>query len=372
MSKKQEYGLGLETATRRIEAPRLDYVPREPRKYHPKIGLIGCGGITFWHLKAYRRAGYDVVALCDINPVLAEKRRAEFYPKAEVHTDYREILHRKDIAVVDIATHPAVRPPIIDEAIKAGKHVLSQKPFVLNLDEGERLVKLADKHGVRLAVNQNGRWAPHFSYIRQAIAKGVLGEIMSAHLSVHWNHDWLAGTPFDDVHHALLYDFAIHWFDIARIFLGEKQPRQVFACLASAPGQKSKPPLLGEVLIQYDGGQASLAFDAFTKFGPLDRTYLAGTKGSITSTGPSLTKQKVTLYTKKGYGSPKLRGSWFPDGFHGAMAELLLAIEENREPAHSARDNLMSLAICFAAVASADAGLPMTPGRIRRMPGMEK
>ena len=55
-------------------------------------------------------------------------------------------------------------------AIDAGKHILSQKPFVVDLDVGEELVAQAEARGVKLAVNQNGRWAPHFSYMRQAVA----------------------------------------------------------------------------------------------------------------------------------------------------------------------------------------------------------
>lgn len=368
MAKKKGYGLGAELALRKIEAPSLPYQPRDPKRYRPKIGIIGCGGIAGWHLKAYRKAGYDVVALCDIVRESAEKRRSEFFPKASVHTDYREILERGDIAVVDIALHPEARLPIMEQAIVAGKHVLSQKPFVLDLGEGERLAALADQYGVRLAVNQNGRWAPHFSYIREAVRKGLLGEVMGAHLSVHWDHDWLAGTAFDAVHHALLYDFAIHWFDIARIFLAEKEAKTVSAAVTMAPGQKSRPPLLGQAMIAFDGGQASMSFDAFTKFGPQDRTYVAGTKGSITSVGPNLLEQKVTLFTAKGFGSPRLRGSWFPTGFHGAMAEFLCAIEEKREPSNGARDNLKSLALCFAAVASAEEGRPVAPGSVRRMP----
>ena len=76
----------------------------------------------------------------------------------------------------------------------------------------------------------------------------------------------------------------------------------------------------------------------------------------------------VTLYTKRGVAKPKLRGTWFPDGFHATMAELLRSIEQDREPQNSARNNLPSLALCFAAVESADAGQPQVPGRIRRMP----
>jgi hypothetical protein len=51
------------------------------------------------------------------------------------------------------------------------------------------------------------------------------------------------------------------------------------------------------------------------------------------------------------------------------MAELLLAVEQRREPSNSARDNLKSLALCFAACASARRGEPMVPGTVRRLPG---
>jgi len=98
-----------------------------------------------------------------------------------------------------------------------------------------------------------------------------------------------------------------------------------------------------------------------------DRTFVAGTKGTLLSEGPSLTEQAVTLHTPRGMARPKLRGSWFAEGFHGAMAELLLAIEQNREPANGGRNNLKSLALCFAACASADAGKPIVPGTVRKL-----
>ncbi|HEV8291995.1 MAG TPA: Gfo/Idh/MocA family oxidoreductase, partial [Tepidisphaeraceae bacterium] len=138
--KRKDYGLAVEAATRAIKAPDLPYRPRDPKKYRPAIGLIACGGITEQHLKAYKAAGYNVVALCDADGAKAEKRREEFYPRARVYSDYRKVLKRDDIEVVDVATHPEERLPIIRAAIKARKHVLSQKPFVIDLDEGQRLV----------------------------------------------------------------------------------------------------------------------------------------------------------------------------------------------------------------------------------------
>ncbi|HSU66214.1 MAG TPA: Gfo/Idh/MocA family oxidoreductase, partial [Tepidisphaeraceae bacterium] len=183
-SKKRTYGKGIERATRRIAAPRLPYEPQDPKRFRPAIGLIGCGGVTDMHLRAYKKAGYNVVALCNPHLEKAEARRREFFPKATVYSDYRELLKRDDIEVVDIATHPEIRSNQIEESLKAGKHVLSQKPFVTDLNRGERLADLADEKGLRLAVNQNGRWAPHFSYIRHAVARGLVGDVQGVHFAV--------------------------------------------------------------------------------------------------------------------------------------------------------------------------------------------
>jgi predicted dehydrogenase len=91
----------------------------------------------------------------------------------------------------------------------------------------------------------------------------------------------------------------------------------------------------------------------------------------MVSEGPDLEEQSVTIYTEDGYATPNLEGTWFPDGFHGAMAELLHAIEDDREPTNSARDNLRSLELCFAAVASAEDHEPKVPGEVRTMRGFE-
>ncbi len=366
-TKKRTYGIGAERGMRRIDAPDLPYKPCGPRRYNPPIGLIGCGGITESHLRAYRNAGFNVVALCNPTISKAESRRKEFYPRAKVYTDYRDVLARDDIEVVDIATHADVRPPIVEAALRSRKHVLSQKPFVTDLTVGRRLADLADRHNVRIAINQNGRWAPHFSYMRTAVSRGLIGKVLAVHAQVDWDHDWTAGTHFDQVSNLVLFDFAIHWFDIIRTLLPGREPRRVFATTARAAGQKAASPLLAQALIEYDDAQASLVFDGFTRFGPRDEMHVAGTHGSLHSTGPNLGKQKVTLYSPRGFGSPKLGGSWFPDGFQGTMAELLLAIEEDREPANGAEDNLSSLALCFAACKSATTGKPQVPGKVLRI-----
>lgn len=350
-----------------IPAPELPYLPKRVADASP-IGLIGCGGIAPYHLDAYKRCGYDVVALCDVDLARAEAMREKCYPEARVFTDYREVLALADIGVADIATHPEARAPLIEAALRAGKHVLSQKPFVIDLDVGRRLCDLADAQGLKLAVNQNGRWAPHFSYLRHAVRAGLIGDVVSVHLNVHWDHNWTADTPFNAVKHLILYDFGIHWYDILCCFMGEEMPGSVFASTCRAAGQKADPHLLGQVLVAFANAQASIVFDGSTLFGAKDHTTIVGTEGTLHSHGPDIEHQTVTLHTKAGVATPVLEGTWFTHGFEGTMGELLSAITEDRDPFNSGRNNLKSLALCYAVVASAETGQPKKPGEIRVLP----
>ena len=349
-------------------APEFAYGPADPKNKDIGIGLIGCGGITRDHLRAYRSAGYDVLALCDVVEERAQNRRDDFFPRAAIYSDYKELLRRDDIAVVDIATHPEQRIPLVEAALNAGKHVLSQKPFVVDLDLGERLVELAQRKNVLLAVNQNGRWAPHLAYLREAVHSGWLGTLYSAHAHIHWDHSWIAGTEFEKVKHLILYDFGIHWFDFICTLARGNTAKRVFASTCRTGDQVVAPSMQAQALIEFDDWQASLAFDGYTRYGAWDSTYVAGSVGTAHSFGPDLKAQNVRLYNAQGYSSPKLRGAWFPDAFHGTMGELLRAIEENRQPSHSAANNLTSLALCFAAIASAETGQSVRPGTIRKLP----
>ena len=364
MPKRPNYKLDAGSAGKTFPAPALPYEPRGPRRFNPPIAVIGTGGIADMHLSAYRDAGLNVVALCNRTPAKAAKLGKRFFPDAEIYSDYRRVLDRDDVPVVDITTHPDVRATMVADAVRAGKHVLSQKPFATDLRVARRLVELADRHGVRVAVNQNGRWAPHFSYIRHAIAAGLVGDVLTINLSVHWDHDWIVDTAFNDVRHIVLFDFGIHWFDILTTFLGGRSAASVFATLGEAPGQTADPPLLANALVDYGDAQASLTFNAFARHGKQDQTLVVGTKGTLLSTGVDLHKQRVTFHTRRGTAEPELAGTWFPGGFAGTMLELLRAIERDREPTNSARDNLTSLALSFAACRSADTSKPQVPGKV--------
>ena len=332
-----------------IAAPELAYLPPSlPRT--PRIGLIGCGGISETHLEAYRAAGYEVVALGDRTLSKAQARAAAFFPDAVCTTDPAEVL-AQNLDAVDLTPHPADRLGLIEQAIDAGVPILSQKPLADDLDTARRLVARAAAAGVPFAVNQNGRFAPHLAWLRSAVNEGLVGEVNAVRVTIAWDHNWVAGTRFDEDPDLLLLDFGIHWFDlVASLIPG--LPAEVHAAVARASGQSAKPPLTGTVSLVYPGAHASLAFDGSTRVGQEDRTLVVGSLGSLRSVGPPLEDQQVTLVTAAGACRPELAGTWFPGAFHGTMAELLDAAWSGREPSHSARDNLRSLEICHRAVAA--------------------
>lgn len=363
-----DYGLSKQVASAHIEAPDLPYLPRLPRRYRPKLGLVGAGGVSEYHLRAYQKLGLEVAAICDLNLERARRRRDEFFPKAFVCGDFGELARRPDLEVIDVALHPEHRVAVIEAALAARKHVLTQKPFALDLDIAERLAGLAERHQVRLAVNQNGRWAPHFAYARAAFRAGLLGKIASVDFNLCFDHSWTIGTPFENIHHLILYDFGVHWFDLAACFLEERELKSVYASVRRSCCQKARPPFLAAATIDADGAQVRMAFNAAVTFGQTDRTLIAGSLGTLESIGPSLSEQRLVLTTAAGSASPALSGTWFENGFQGTLCELLCAIEEDREPANSARNNLRTLELCFAALSSANTGQPVRPGSVRQLP----
>jgi len=356
-----EYGLSREKKTAEIELPKIDYLPPKPKNYNPAIALIGTGGISEYHLKNYQHCGYNVVALANRTLEKAEALRGKFFPQASIHQDYRNILKMDEVELVDVTSHPADRLPILHDCLNAGKHVLSQKPFALNLEDAKKLVDVANHKKVNLAVNQNGRWAPHFSYIRNAVRQGLIGEVTSIDFSLQWDQTWIKGIPsFEEMEHLILFDFAIHWFDITACIMEDQKAKSIFATTLHHAGQVYNPPALASVIIEYPQTQVRMSFNAHCTRGEEDVTTVVGTKGTLRSRGSGLNEQpEMEVHLQKGSITVPLIGCWFESGFQGAMGELLSAIEEDRTPYHSACNNLKTLDLCFAAQRSADQGSPV-------------
>jgi predicted dehydrogenase len=103
-----------------------------------------------------------------------------------------------------------------------------------------------------------------------------------------------------------------------------------------------------------------MQFHGHVTRGEEDSTTVTGTQGTLRSRGTGLNKHpEVELFLEAGQAVAPLNGCWFDNGFKGTMAELLCAIDEDREPYNSAASNLVGLELCFAALKSADSGQPV-------------
>jgi predicted dehydrogenase len=345
----------------RAEAERpLDYRPTFPPGYRPGLGLVGCGDIArSWHLPAYAEYGVDVVGVYDPAPEATKGIQERFPFVRRVFRSLDELLADDEIEIVDVATRPDVRPELIRRAIDAGKHVLAQKPLALEVDAARSLVDEAEDRGVKVAVNQNGRWSPPWRIATLLIEQGAIGEVVAVtHL-----HDRplppLVGTHFDELEHFVIYDYFVHWIDICRCWFAGNTVETVRALDHRTPDQpdETKSPWAAWVAIQYADGASALirsVGEARTKR-PSCPFWVHGTEGTIRgsvllgSDFVELEREGVTC----GY---TLDGAWYPDGFAGALGELVCAIAEDREPFNSARHNLLTLAMTLAACRSAEQG----------------
>lgn len=353
-----------------MNPPDIDYLPRGPKDPSTfRIGLIGCGGISQYHLEAAKALGVEVVALADIKEAAARKRRDAYFPKADIYTDHHDLLARDDLQAVEIATHNVVREGQIRDALEAGKHVLSQKPFTLELDAGQRLIDLAGAKDLILGVNQNGRWSPAFATVLAAVRSGLLGEIHSLDMSMAWDHTFTRGTAFEDLHHLILSDFAIHYFDLAANVFLDRPAKHVFANAVRAPAQDMKPPMLANAVANFGDGLATFSFSAYETCSEKEFLCCVGSKGTLRALGRINRISEMEYANKDGSVTFPLEGSWFTNGFQGTLGEFLSAIEEQRDPTISASNNLKSLELCFAALQSANTGQPVRPGKARHASG---
>jgi predicted dehydrogenase len=339
-------------------APDVDYRPPFPLDYQPGIALIGFGDIArTWHMPAYDKYGVRVVGVYDLAPAATADVRPRFPSVERVFGTLEELLADDEIEIVDIATRPDVRPALIRRATAAGKHVLAQKPLALDAQTARELVEEAERHGIRFAVNQNGRWSPPWRIATLLIQEGAIGDVVA----VTHVHDRplppLVGTHFDELDHFVIYDYFVHWIDISRCWLDGKTVAAVRARDYRTPDQPldAKSPWAAWVEIEYEDGASALirsVGEGRTKH-PSCPFWVHGTEGTIR--GSVLLDSDFLELERDGVVSRfALEGAWYPDGFAGTLAELVSAVAEDREPFNSARHNLLSLRMTLAACKSAE------------------
>ena len=148
-----------------------------------RIGIIGCGGIANGkHLPSLAKLGnVQVVAFCDIIESKAQAAAKEYgAPGAKVYSDYKKMLAAGGFEVVHVCTPNDSHAPITIDALRAGNHVMCEKPMAKTAADARRMVETAKQTGKKLTVGYQSRHRPDSQYLYNACRKGDLGEIYFA------------------------------------------------------------------------------------------------------------------------------------------------------------------------------------------------
>ncbi len=198
------------------------------------VALIGCKFMGKAHSNAWKNAPHFfdmnvqpvMKVACDTN----EQVLGEFAARwgwQETETDWRKIVARDDIHVIDITTPPNVHCEIAVAAAEAGKHVFCEKPIALSAAEADQMWQAADKNGVVNYLNHEYRRCPAIALAKQLIDEGRIGRIF------HWRgtylQSWLADPDFPLTWHSKKEiagsgpqsGINSHSVDLARFLVGE-------------------------------------------------------------------------------------------------------------------------------------------------------
>ncbi|HYV30969.1 MAG TPA: Gfo/Idh/MocA family oxidoreductase, partial [Candidatus Binatia bacterium] len=207
-----------------------------PRRKDVRIGILGSGFIVNdCHLVAYRKAGFNPVAIASRNRQRASKV-AERHNIAKVYDNCEQLLADPSIEVLDIAVPPNAQLGLIKAACarKTLKGILAQKPLGMNYAEALEAVSACEAAGITLAVNQNMRYDHSVRAAKTLLENGSIGEPVFATIEMrgipHWM-DW-----HKDLGWLTLRIMSIHHLDTFRYWFGDPEA----ICCSVRPDPRTK------------------------------------------------------------------------------------------------------------------------------------
>ncbi|MDI6690597.1 MAG: Gfo/Idh/MocA family oxidoreductase [Candidatus Bathyarchaeota archaeon] len=211
------------------------------------VAVIGTG---FWgrnHARIYKELKEtELLAVCDIDAEKAKTVAKQF--DVTPYTSIGKMLKRKDIEAVSICTWSTSLAKEAIKALKAGKHVLVEKPMAANVNQAEKLLKTTDKEGLHIMVGFLMRFIPGLQHIKKAIETKTLGEIVCA--TSKRVSQW--PERIGDV--GVVKDTAIHDIDIMRHLFSE-DPIAVYAKAGSMRHKKFED--YAQIMLTFEGGKCA-------------------------------------------------------------------------------------------------------------------
>jgi len=351
---------------------------------HLNVALIGYAFMGRAHSNAYRQVGrfFSPKHLPRMKVLVGRtaanvKAAADQLGWEEAATDWREVVNRKDIDIVDISTPGDSHAEIAIEAAKAGKVVFCEKPLANTVKEAERMLAAVTKAGVIHMICHNYRRAPAVMLARQLIEQGKLGRLY--HYRGVYLQDWVAdpSVPLywrlrkEAAGSGALGDIASHSLDLARFLVGEIS--EVTGALETFVKERplpENPKKKGKVTV--DDASASVVRFANGALGTIEASRFAtgrknynrfeinGSKGSVVFNLERMNELEVYLTDDdravQGFHNVMVTDAaahpyfkaWWPDGhiigyehtFIHTVHDLLEAIARNKVPTPNFEDGV--------------------------------
>jgi predicted dehydrogenase len=318
--------------------------------------VVGAGGISGAWFPALKTEKITIEAVVDLDRKAAEAKIAEHELAAEASSDLDAMLkkHQPDF-VLDL-TVPDAHCTVTCKALRAGCHVLGEKPMASSMAEARKMVRTADQAGKVYMVSQTRRWLVPHEAIRRAVQKGRIGQVTTI------NCDYYMGPHFGgfrtEMPSPLILDMAIHHFDLARMFTG-CDPQAVYCHEFNPPGSWTKGDIAATAVFEMSDGvvftyRGSWGAEGFqTSWN--GRWELIGTKGGIRQEldqPPEGTRPvgKDFIREQKPFtiALPAMKYTQW----HGALREMLACLRRGKMPQSECHDNIQSLAMVFGAMES--------------------
>jgi UDP-N-acetylglucosamine 3-dehydrogenase len=300
------------------------------------VAVIGTG---FWgrnHARVYRELpSTELVAICDVDARRAKNIADQF--GAKMYTSSARMLKNKDIEAVSICTWSTMLAKEALRALRAGKHVLVEKPMATNTRQARRLIEAAQENGLHLTVGFLMRFIPGLQRIREATEKRKIGDLVC--ITAKRVGQW--PERIGDI--GVVKDTAIHDIDVMR-YISNEDPISVYAKAGSMKNTKFED--YAQIMLAYEGVKS--AFIESNWLTPYKTRTLTVT-GSEAIMRLDYITQDLWIESAKESFQPRYP---FQEPLKLELQHFAECVTEKKKPLFSGRDGLKALQIAEAALRS--------------------
>jgi UDP-N-acetyl-2-amino-2-deoxyglucuronate dehydrogenase len=324
-----------------------------------RTAVIGCGAIAWWHLDAIDRAGVPIIVVAAIDPVAENAQRVATRTGAMPYASVEAALAGGGFEAALIAVPHHLHEAVACAALRAGLHVLLEKPLAPTLDACDRILATAREAGTVFMVAENAQYWPEVLTVRALIDDGAIGDVVTARAATFFPAlgDFYGGDRpwrFDQAAAGggVVIDTGSHWLRPLRVWLGEAD--EVVAALGH-PDPRMEGESLCRALVRFGSGTVA-AFDAMLMNGgiaPQPLFTVTGTTGELTVEGSGWVK----LWDGSDWKGKKVgeQGGYLRS-YEAELADFASAVLHGTTPAAPAEYALGELRLALAMYESAKSG----------------